>query len=161
VEAVPNINHRRRGTSSRGQRASTPPTRAGVVAVAAGALRGFDIPHTPPSDLTGNPILPWEFPIQAIHSPVGGRLQYFWTNWQMVGSWVLNVLRKGYKLHFSQIIQLSPIPIEFQKTRDPVIADLKHGIIMEYLKKDAIEVAPSPLSPGFYSGKNQENGGRL
>jgi hypothetical protein len=32
-----------------------------------------------------------------------------------------------------------------------MIRDIKHGIIMEYLEKEAIEVAPSPLSPGFYA----------
>jgi hypothetical protein len=124
-----------------------------AVAVAAGAHRAPDIVNPLPQNPADNPILPWEFPIRVIHSPVGGRLQYFWRNWQVVGpeDWVLNVLREGYTLHFSQRIQLSPVPIEFVEPRDPMVAGIKHTIIMEYLDKEAIEVAPTPLTPGFYS----------
>jgi hypothetical protein len=121
--------------------------------VAVAPIRAFDSLQAPPPDPTVNPILPWKFPIVANLSPVGGRLQYFWRNWQTVGAedWVLNVLRKGYSLHFNQRIQLSPIPIEFGENRDPMVREIKHGIIMEYLEKEAIEVAPTPLSPGFYA----------
>jgi hypothetical protein len=127
--------------------------RAVAVAGAVGALRVFDILKTPSANPTGNPILPWNFPIPAIHLPVGGRLQLFWENWQEMGveDWVVNVLRKGYTLRFCQRVHLSPVPIVFQEPRDPMVSEIKHSIIMEYLDKQAIEVAPTPLSPGFYS----------
>ena len=129
------------------------PKAMGMATRAGAALRVFDSPHTPPSDLAGNPILPWKFPITVIHSPVGGRLQLFSKIWQAVGAedWVLNVLWKGYTLNFFQRVQLSPVPIEFQESKDPMIVETKHKIIMEYLDKEAIEIALTPLSPGFYS----------
>jgi hypothetical protein len=115
--------------------------------------RAFDSLHPSSDAPNGSPILPWQFPTKAIISPVGARLQLFWRNWQAVGAedWVLNVLQKGYKLHFTTKIRLSPTPIVFQEPRDPFMISTKHNIIMEYLEKGAIERVPPPISPSFYS----------
>jgi hypothetical protein len=89
-------------------------------------------PNTMTVDPLSPPILPWELPMKAILAPVGGQLQLFWENWQILGAedWVLNVLQKGYSLHFNHQIQLSPTPIGFQEPMDPVMASTKHAIIM-------------------------------
>ncbi len=47
--------------------------------------------------------------------PVGGRLSLFWRTWQRLGasSWVVTVLRKGFKFKFLSYPVLSPVPLPF------------------------------------------------
>ena len=90
----------------------------------------------------------------ALGSPsqVGGRHQPFWNRWAEVtqDSWVLAIIREGYKLELVRQPLLSPIPLPFHLPADPEQVELVAQEIRSMLDKLAVEVV-ADHSPGFYS----------
>ena len=80
--------------------------------------------------------------------PVGGRLAHFQNRWGEIteDSWVLSVVRKGYKIPFANKPFLSPTPIFLQQTES--LALVKE--VNKLLHKGAVEKIESE-GPGFYS----------
>ena len=85
-------------------------------------------------------------------SQVGGRHQPFWNRWAEVtqDSWVLAIIREGYKLELVRQPLLSPIPLPFHLPADPEQVELVAQEIRSMLDKLAVEVV-ADHSPGFYS----------
>ena len=83
--------------------------------------------------------------------PVGGRLKLFWQNWAKItnDSWVLKIIKEGYKLEFSGKIPQAGI----KKTNVPA-KDLPILLteIDQLFGKNAIENVPvKEKNYGFYS----------
>ena len=80
--------------------------------------------------------------------PVGGRLAHFQKRWEDIteDSWVLSVIRKGYKIPFIRKPFLSPTPVFLRQTESPALEEE----VKELLLKGAVEKI-SPEHPGFYS----------
>ena len=86
---------------------------------------------------------------------MGGRLQKFADAWEEMGasSFVVNVLREGYKVQFhtppplTESIELAPE----SSSNDPVKDALIQSHIQELLDKKALEIVTQPDSKGFYS----------
>ena len=80
--------------------------------------------------------------------PVGGWLAHFQNRWGEIteDSWVLSVVRKGYKIPFVNKPFLSPTPFFLQQTES--LALVKE--VNKLLHKGAVEKI-EPEGPGFYS----------
>ena len=80
--------------------------------------------------------------------PVGGRLAHFQKRWEDIteDSWVLSVIRKGYKIPFIRKPFLSPTPVFLRQTESPALEEE----VKELLFKGAVEKI-NPEDPGFYS----------
>ena len=80
--------------------------------------------------------------------PVGGRLAHFQNRWGEIteDSWVLSVVRKGYKIPFVNKPFLSPTPIFLQQTESQALVEEVNKLLL----KGAVEkIEPEGL--GFYS----------
>ena len=80
--------------------------------------------------------------------PVGGRLAHFQNLWGEIteDSWVLSVVRKGYKIPFVNKPFLSPTPIFLQQTESLALEEEVNNLLL----KGAVEKI-EPKGPGFYS----------
>ncbi|MBV2113508.1 MAG: reverse transcriptase-like protein [Candidatus Thiodiazotropha sp. (ex Ctena orbiculata)] len=80
--------------------------------------------------------------------PVGGRLAHFAQNWQEIttNKWVLSVIKRGYKIPFTDLPPLSREPIFFSQSGRSELAEE----VEKLLSKRAVERI-QPESPGFYS----------
>ena len=85
---------------------------------------------------------------------VGGCLSAHWTHWQTIGAdtWVLSVLRDGYRIPFQDSPPLlSHTPISFPTYRVGSLRSLAlHQEVEKMLSKDALEIVLD-MGPGFYS----------
>ena len=84
--------------------------------------------------------------------PVGGRLQHFGLQWEMIkpGPWVLETILRGYAIEFS-----SPPPVlgrtrHTQTPTDPAQRDAIEAEVDGLLQKDAIEQVESPEPTDLY-----------
>ena len=104
-------------------------------------------PEEVPPTLHDNDMLP---PLSRPRKdlPVGGRLAHFQNRWGAIteDSWVLSVVRKGYKIPFVNKPFLSPTPIFLQQTES--LALVKE--VNKLLHKGAVEKI-EPEGPRFYS----------
>ena len=85
-------------------------------------------------------------------SPVGGRLSNFVEGWKHITNdpYVLSIVAKGYRLHFTSPPLLQQTPWEIKSPQDPQeILGMQEQISL-MLQKNAITEVP-PDSPGFYS----------
>ena len=84
---------------------------------------------------------------------VGGRLKVFWKNWEVLGvdESVLNIVRYGYRISFSEKPPLSTVPwflsvprsMDRRMALEDTLSDLlEQGVVEEVLNQD---------SPGFYN----------
>ena len=83
---------------------------------------------------------------------IGGCLSNSWQAWQArdVDSWVVEVLREGYRVPFVSLPQLSQVPVALGAySPGSVRGEALEGEIRALQQKGAVELAPS--SPGFYS----------
>ena len=80
--------------------------------------------------------------------PVGGRLGHFAKEWGKItqDSWVLSVVKRGYKIPFVKKPILSPSPHFFKQSASPVLEEE----VQKLLQKRAVE-SINPEDPGFYS----------
>ena len=64
-----------------------------------------------------NTEVPTPLPLPLPNIPVGGRLAHFAQNWAEItdDKWVLSLVRKGYRIPFLELPNLSPNPIFFQQ----------------------------------------------
>ena len=104
-------------------------------------------PEEVPPTLHDNDMLP---PLSRPRKdlPVGGRLAHFQNRWGEIteDSWVLSVVRKGYKIPFVNKPFLSPTSIFHQQTES--LALVKE--VNKLLHKGSVEKI-EPEGPGFYS----------
>ena len=79
---------------------------------------------------------------------VGGRLGHFAKEWGKItqDSWVLSVVKRGYKIPFVKKPILSPSPHFFKQSASPVLEEE----VQKLLQKRAVE-SINPEDPGFYS----------
>ena len=85
-------------------------------------------------------------------SPVGGRLSNFVEGWKHITNdpYVLSIVAKGYRLHFTSPPLLRQTPWEIRSPQDPQeILGMREKISL-MLQKNVITEVP-PDSPGFYS----------
>ena len=105
------------------------------------------LPEEVPPKLHDNDMLP---PLSRPRKdpPVGGRLAHFQNRWGEIteDSWVLSVVRKGYKIPFVNKPFLSPTPIFLQQTESLALVEE----VNKLLHKGAVEKI-EPEGPGFYS----------
>jgi hypothetical protein len=92
------------------------------------------------------------FSIPVAQQPVGGRLQEYWQNWQMIctDGWIVQFLREGYRLELDSRPPLRQIPVE---SKLPVEKDKRQAmldLVDAQLEKHILEVVLDD-SPGFYS----------
>ena len=102
-----------------------------------------EVPPTIPINETLSPL-----PRPRRDLPVGGRLAHFQKRWEDIteDSWVLSVIRKGYKIPFIRKPFLSPTPVFLRQTESPALEEE----VKELLLKGAVEKI-NPEDPGFYS----------
>ena len=104
-------------------------------------------PEEVPPTLHDNDMLP---PLSRPRKdlPVGGRLVHFQNRWGELteDSWVLSVVRKGYKIPFVNKSFLSPTPIFLQQTESLALVEE----VNKFLHKGAVEKI-EPEGSGFYS----------
>ena len=65
--------------------------------------------------------------------------------------WIVEVLRRGYKLEFSEKLVLTTRPNLQSASNDPTRTNTLREISTDLLNKAAIERVQDPTSPGFYS----------
>jgi len=82
---------------------------------------------------------------------IGGRLRRFWEKWERNGAapWVVNVLRRGFKLMFWEQAPLTTTPISLPDR--PSHSQVVQAETLSLLEKGAVEVVKDPSTPGFYS----------
>ena len=102
-----------------------------------------EVPPTIPINETLSPL-----PRPGRDLPVGGRLAHFQKRWEDIteDSWVLSVIRKGYKIPFIRKPFLSPTPVLLRQTESPALEEE----VKELLLKGAVEKI-NLEDPGFYS----------
>jgi hypothetical protein len=86
--------------------------------------------------------------------PVGGRLQFYATNWEEITSdqWVLSTIREGYTIEFARPPPLNPISImETFLPKDPTMASALTQEVQSLLDKKAIEMVNLDIQNGFFS----------
>lgn len=91
---------------------------------------------------------------RVLHATVGARLQSFWQVWEAKGAepWVINVLREGYTIPFSESPPLKSSPVDFNvSSRDSEKLVVLEEEVTSLLQKGAIEAVLEPSSPGFYN----------
>ena len=100
----------------------------------------------PPTFLDNDVLPPLSLPRKDL--PVGGRLAHFQNRWGEIteDSWVLSVVRKGYKIPFICKPPLSPTPIFLQQTESLSLEEEVNKLLL----KGAVEKI-EPEGPGFYS----------
>ena len=84
---------------------------------------------------------------------IGGCLQAYWKNWEDLEapSFVVNVIREGYRIPMETPPPLSPVPIPFSSYQPASEKGMAlQGEILDLVEKGAVEPAPLP-SPGYYS----------
>ena len=89
---------------------------------------------------------------QNHNEPVGGRLQYFWLQWQQLGAspWIVSILRRGFQIRFHEQPALSPAPKPFSLPGAHAKRLALSEEIDSMLTKNALEEV-DVSSPGFYS----------
>ena len=85
---------------------------------------------------------------------VGGCLSLHWRQWQAIGaeSWVLAVLRDGYRIPFGDLptpLARSPVSFPTYRPGSPR-AQALHQEVESMILKGALEIVPDP-GPSFYS----------
>ena len=102
--------------------------------------------EVPPTFLDNDVLPPLSLPRKDL--PVGGRLAHFQNRWGEIteDSWVLSVVRKGYKIPFICKPPLSPTPIFLQQTESLSLEEEVNKLLL----KGAVEKI-EPEGPGFYS----------
>lgn len=83
--------------------------------------------------------------------PVGGRLKFFYQNWQNItdDKWVLSVIKEGFKFNFIKKPPHSGIKVTSVSAAKQSILEQE---VAELLKKNAIEIVPKQNQElGFYS----------
>ena len=102
-----------------------------------------EVPPTIPINETLSPL-----PRPRRDLPVGGRLAHFQKRCEDIteDSWVLSVIRKGYKIPFIRKPFLSPTPVFLRQTESPALEEE----VKELLLKGAVDKI-NPEDPGFYS----------
>ena len=100
----------------------------------------------PPTFLDNDVLPPLSLPRKDL--PVGGRLAHFQNRWGEIteDSWVLSVVRKGYKIPFICKPPLFPTPIFLQQTESLSLEEEVNKLLL----KGAVEKI-EPEGPGFYS----------
>ena len=85
--------------------------------------------------------------------PVGGRLAHFSGRWQALHAhpWIVELLRRGYKLEFLSKPPLTNHPDLQSASGDPTRTQTLREISTDLLDKAAIERVVDTSSPGFYS----------
>jgi hypothetical protein len=93
------------------------------------------------------------FPIPVRDEPVGGRLEYYWENWAVMGAdpWVITILQKGHKWVWLQEPPLVRQPVWDSMPKCPKKCAGMHEEIQKLLDKEAVELVSDWNSPGFYS----------
>ena len=104
-------------------------------------------PEEVPPTFLDNDVLP-PLSLSRKDLPVGGRLAHFQNRWGEIteDSWVLSVVRKGYKIPFICKPPLSPTPIFLQQTESLSLEEEVNKLLL----KGAVEKI-EPEGPGFYS----------
>ena len=91
-------------------------------------------------------------PVPYAPGSVGGRLHFFWQNWQAIqaNEWVVSILQGGYFLPFDPVSPLTADPpcLSYSATH-LLFQDMSHHIQL-LLDKWAVEEIPHS-TPGFYS----------
>ena len=84
---------------------------------------------------------------------VGGRVSRAHFNWPKVTSspWVLRVVKYGYELEFHTLPPLTSIPIFEELDLPPIQHNAVSEQVSELLTQGAVELAPDPFTPRFYS----------
>ena len=99
-------------------------------------------------DLPSLPVLP----IPYTPGPVGGRLHFFWQNWQAIQAdeWVVSILWDGYFLPFDSALPLTADPpcLSYSATH-LLFQDMSHQIQLILNKQAIKEILRS--TPGFNS----------
>ena len=93
------------------------------------------------------------FPIPVEDQPVGGRLAFYWQNWQSIGAdaWVLKILKEGYRLEFSKNVPLARNPTIDSTPQNSVKLQAMDELISNLLDKAVIEQVHNSQSAGHYS----------
>ena len=86
-------------------------------------------PTTPSSAASPDPPPLPVLPVPYVPGPVGGRLHFFWQNWQAIQAdeWVVSILRDGYFLPFDSAPPLTADPpcLSYSATH-PLFQDMSH-----------------------------------
>ena len=84
---------------------------------------------------------------------VGGRLTKAISNWYLVtqNSWVLNVIKNGYRLEFAYDPPLTSQPILDELTLPPHQRQAVRDQVQELVTQGAVEKVANPFTPRFYS----------
>ena len=109
-------------------------------------LRSLGKPRVRTKAINNEGVLPQQV------TPVGGRLSNFVEGWKRMTNdpYILSIVAKGYKLHFTSPPLLRQTPWEIRSPQDPQeILGMREQISL-MLQKNAITEVP-PNSPGFYS----------
>jgi len=85
--------------------------------------------------------------------PVGARLLSFVSRWEDITKdlWVLNIVRNGLSLTFTESPPLSNLPLPFCLPVDKTKAAVLRKEVEDMLVKRAIALVLNPFSPGYYS----------
>ena len=84
---------------------------------------------------------------------VGGRLSKAIRNWELVtqNTWVLGVIKYGYKLDFAFEPPLTSIPIFEELNLPPIEKQAVRDQVHELIIQGAVEKVSDPFTPRFYS----------
>ena len=97
------------------------------------------------------PVLP-EPVVPVRESPVGGRLQTYWANWDqlLADPWVVNVLKEGYRLDLECQPPLTTAPRqrEYTQSHQVLLADAIGKLVQ---KRAVRELTLPEITAGFYS----------
>ena len=120
------------------------------------SLATIDSPDIPnqhlPVHITRTVQVP-SFPIPVRDEPVGGRLGHYWENWDQLGAdpWVVQTLREGYRLEFSEWPSLATEPTIDSTPRNQEKFQAMSAQVDVFLQKQVIERVQRPETPGYYS----------
>ena len=100
-----------------------------------------------------NLILPDFVDINFQNNKVAGRCSKAWENWRLVtdSSWVLDVVRYGYKLEFASQPPLTTHPIFDELSLPTHQKQAVHDQVMDLLDQGAVALVKNPHTPRFYS----------
>jgi hypothetical protein len=92
-------------------------------------------------------------PVPYFQGPVGGRLQQFWENWEVLGvePYIVNMLKHGYIPEFTTLPPLTRVPPRYTGSRDLQRELLLKEMVDQLLQKQVIEEVRETASPGYYS----------
>ena len=98
--------------------------------------------------------VPPAFPVnfEHVHSPVGSRLKFFFSNWELVSqnSFILNTIKYGYRIKFDENPPLTVNPRPFELSLPPDQQKILDEELQIFLDNNVIRPA-DVTTPGFYS----------